>query len=145
MSPARVIRSRRRIAALVQMLLFVFSTSTMLLPCAHPGGAVALTHAVHSAAATTVASPMEQHQHHHDVVTANATAPERQTAPPSQHAPGNSDSACPWVVGCVGMLQFTVDVSWRSVEAATPVTSPVGVTLQYVTTDRDIDSPPPRA
>ena len=122
MSLVRIFHGQRRVLALVQLLLFVFSSSTMLLPCAHASVAV------HDAK-------------QHDVMHHTATTP----VAPTHHAPGVPDSTCPWVVGCVGMLQFALDATWRSIESAPLTTAPVGVTLGYVTTDRDIESPPPRA
>ena len=66
---------------------------------------------------------------------------------PSHHAPGRpmSPTTCPWVVGCVGVMQFAVDTSWHLVERATPPASPVGATLRATFADRDVERRPPRA
>jgi hypothetical protein len=135
MMVVRLLRGQRRVLALVQMLLFVFSSSTMLLPCAQTAAA---------GDATSTATTAAHHHGNHQAADA-AAMPTSGEHPRSHHAPGAPDSVCPWVVGCVGMLQFALDASWTSVESAPLATEPVGRMLGYVTTDRDIESPPPRA
>lgn len=122
----------RRALALVQLLLFVLSTSSVLLPCAHDGGGAhgSPTQAVsHDVASHDMAS--------HDMAS-------RESSSGHESAP-TSSVTCPWVIGCVGMMQFTLDASWRSVESSVVRATPVGATLRFVTVARDIESPPPRA
>lgn len=138
MSLVRMLHGRRRVLALVQLLLFVFSSSTMLLPCAHA-----------SETSRTIVSAdrgdaMDQQAMHHDAMHHDTRHGATSPAAPAHHAPGVPDTACPWVVGCVGMLQFELDATWRSIEFMPLTAAPIGVTLGYVTTDRDIESPPPR-
>lgn len=132
-------RTHRRLLALMQLLLFVFSTSTMLLPCA---GTNTKVHA-----ATDVNARGIDHSAAHSPAHGDSSpAPHNAPAPPAHHAPGSptSTDGCPWVVGCVGMMQFALDDSWRIVEHTPVSLAPVGVTLQRATADRDVESPPPR-
>ena len=69
-----------------------------------------------------------------------ATAPVQQ-APVAPRSP----DACPWVLGCSGMMQLAFEASWRVLESAPAVAAPVGVTLRPAMADRDVESPPPRA
>lgn len=138
-------RVQRRVIALLQLALFVFSTSSSLLPCAFtassPGGAQ--SHDAQSA------SLMESHSASHAVshAVSHEVSHDHSTQRPLHHAPGTpmSSSTCPWVVGCVGMVQFDLDASFRVVESVTVNSAPIGVTLRQMVVDRDVDSPPPRA
>jgi len=121
--------------ALVQLLLFVVSTSTVLLPCAHG----------HDEQRMTAIATHEMTSHDmtsHDMTSHHA----RSHSQPARHgAPATPDASCSWVVGCVGMVQFTLDESWRSVERPALRAAPIGAVLRFVTVDREIESPPPRA
>jgi hypothetical protein len=127
-------RRWRRCSAFVQLALFAFSASTSLLPCANemaasaPGPATTAHHATAPSHATHASetSPVSAAQHH---------AP---TAPPSS-------DACPWVVGCTGMVQFAFESTLRLLETTPVVSAPIGVTLRAVYAERDVESPPPRA
>lgn len=130
-----LLRSRRRVLAFVQLMLFAFSASTSLLPCLHS----AMTHAVGSHGAATAAAPAHHasmpHAPTHDASVAHT---------PVNHAPTH-ETSCPWVVGCAGVAQLSLDAAWRSAEHRASTVAPVGIMLRHVTTDRDIDAPPPRA
>ena len=162
-------RHRRRLLALMQLLLFVFSTSTSLLPCASMDAkamdakamdAKAMANAsAHTVAPTADATAMDGHDMAMRMTmpmttplttpTDDASAVSESATPdaPSHHAPGRpmSPTTCPWVVGCVGVMQFAVDTSWHLVERATPPASPVGATLRATFADRDVERRPPRA
>lgn len=135
--PSRVVR---RAVAAVQLLLFVVSTSAVLLPCAHSDSTHSATsHAAssHSAATADVAS--HEAMMHHEMAPSHDRP--QHTAP---HAPSPT-APCPWVIGCVGMLRIELDATWRTTESLAPTHTPSGVTLAYVTVVKDIESPPPRA
>ena len=157
-------RHRRRLLALMQQLLFVFSTSTSLLPCASMDAkamdAKAMANAsAHTVAPTADATAMDGHDMAMRMTmpmttplttpTDDASAVSESATPdaPSHHAPGRpmSPTTCPGVVGCVGVMQFAVDTSWHLVERATPPASPVGATLRATFADRDVERRPPRA
>lgn len=137
-----LLRSRRRVLAFVQLTLFAFSASTSLLPCLHS----AMAHEVGSHGAATAAAPA----HHEamagmDMPRASASTPHAPTHDaPVDHAPTH-ETSCPWVVGCAGVAQLSLDAAWRSAEHRASTVTPVGIMLRHVTTDRDIDAPPPRA
>lgn len=136
-------RTHRRMLALMQLLLFVFSTSTMLLPCASTSPkshAAADTHASRTDHSVSHGAAQRGGHDHSDIVSQDVPTP------PSHHAPGSptSPDGCSWVIGCVGMMQFALDDSWRAVEHVPVGLAPVGVTLQRATADRDVESPPPR-
>ena len=131
--------------ALVQLLLFVVSTSTALLPCAHGHDEQRMT-----AIATHEMTSHDMTSHDmtsHDMTSHDMTSHDaRSHSQPARHgAPATPDASCPWVVGCVGMVQFTLDESWRSVERPALRAAPIGAVLRFVTVDREIESPPPRA
>ena len=137
-----VVARPRRLTALMHLLLFVFSTSTSLLPCAHEStqDRDGVTTGAHHASMATSAG------HHEAVPHAGVPMAPVSDAPASRgSAPTSPDTTCPWVVGCIGMVQFDLDAPWRATESQGPSTAPVGVTLRQVTADRDVDSPPPRA
>lgn len=128
----------RQLLAFVQLLLFVFSSSTSLLPCAH-GSATngSVTSSAHHPSPITVT---HQHGASHDVshsVVSSDRTPVKSSIPPA-------DTDCPWVVGCAGVVQVDVESPWRTVESSMPDVSPVGLTLRPVAADRDVESPPPR-
>jgi hypothetical protein len=129
-----VLRSvSRRGAAFAQLLLFVFSLSTSLLPCsdARAGGTGASHHL------SPDGSGDGSHVMSHDMAPAET--------PPSNErpAPGN-DMSCPLMIACSGIVQFADDLEWRSVVSSTPTDAPSGLVLARASADRDVDSPPPR-
>jgi len=150
-------RHRRRLFALMQLLLFVFSTSTSLLPCASMEAKAMANASAHTVAPTADATAMGGHDMAMRMpmtmpmttLIDDASAVSESATPdaPSHHAPGRpmSPTTCPWVVGCVGVMQFAVDMSWHLVERATPPASPVGATLRATFADRDVERRPPRA
>ena len=119
--------SRRRVLAVMQLLLFVLSVSTSARPCMHGGTA----HRAHAAVTA------------HDM--AHMSMPNAPPQTPRAPTESSHTDGCPWVVGCAGIAQLADDIAWRSVEHVLPSASPVGVMLREITTDRDIESPPPRA
>ena len=134
----RAFRSRR-VTAVVQLLLFAMSTSTMLLPCAHDSDAT-------PAPAASVASHASERTHAmHGGVEVQTTTSDGRHETPSHHGSAPAHTACPWVVGCAGMVRVDLDAPWRAAENAMPNATPVGVTLRRVIVDRDVESPPPRA
>ena len=144
----------------MQLLLFAFSAGTSLLPCEATGTATGRPH--HAAPSTEasnadalnadarnadaqhVASAASAHAHHaeHAVV---ADVPESASDATSSPAGTPTDAPCPLVVGCIGMMEWTVDVSIRTTESTIVVAAPMGYVLQHTTVARDIASPPPRA
>ena len=145
-------RSRRRVLAFVQLMLFALSASTSLLPCAHATISHAtMSHAAISHGAGSHTTTTANVQAHDDAMTGmdmSDASPSISHAPtkraPVDHAPTH-ETSCPWVVSCAGVAQFSLDAAWRLAEHAASTVAPIGVTLRYVTTDRDIDAPPPRA
>lgn len=135
-------RRWRRYSAFVQLLLFAFSASTSLLPCANDmvTGATKQVANAHKPAPSS-----HEHVSHASHGSQAAPAADAQApASPSHHAPA-SHAACPWVVGCTGMVQFAFESSWRLVETTPIVSAPVGDVLRAVTAEREVESPPPRA
>jgi hypothetical protein len=138
----------RRLSAVVQLMLFAFSASTSLLPCAKDmvtataelvqveQHAAPVSHASHAAHASDGTS----HNASHGASQQDATEP----ASPAHHSP-DSHTACPWVVGCTGMVQFAIESTWHSVETAPVMSAPDGEVLRAVNAERDVESPPPRA
>lgn len=132
------ILSRRRVLAAMHFLLFVFSVTTSTRPCMHTGNATSHGMSAHNMSAHEMSA-------HEMADMSMPAAPTSETpAPHAPTTPWHSDG-CPWVVGCTGVAQLVHDTEWRSVEHVVPTASPVGVTLREITTDRDIESPPPRA
>ena len=132
-------RHRRRFLALIQLVLFAFSASTSLLPCA---SAMPTTATERSTVAHHATSAHSSHDSHDAPKSAST-----ESHAPSHHTPTSptSSAGCAWVVGCTGLVQLAFESSWRVIET-TPVASvPVGVTLRAVTAERDVESPPPRA
>ena len=141
----------RRAVALVQLMLFAFSASTSLLPCgdtsagrddhrplpAHTSPSV--DHAVHQDGTNTSASHMHGHAAQAGAEADLASLP----TTPSDHQRSH-DTTCPWVVGCVGMAQFSLDDELRIAEQPRPSATPAGHIMRRVITHRDIESPPPR-
>jgi len=134
---------------MLHLLVFAFSASTALLPCedAAPG----LRDSHHVAVVSEVASePVAEraapaHALHHAASTSHQHgAVDGEPAAPSTSHDAH-DVACPLVIGCVGMVQWALDVSLRSRELVVGTSVPTGVTLGRVYADRSVDSPPPRA
>ena len=123
--------------ALVQLMLFAMSSSTMMLPCAPEAVTAA------SAAILAPHGSVPMHAAHHDMQV-TGQRPVTGSDAPSQHGSTPAHTACPWVVGCVGMVRVDLDAPWNTVENALPSVSPVGTTLRRVIVDRDVESPPPR-
>lgn len=129
----------RQLAALMQLMLFVFSSSTSMLPCAHrsaSGGPT--TQAVHSHQA-----PAASHQGPHAVPTHKEPTHKEPTH--KEPTPPTTDTTCPWVVGCLGLMCIELDAPWRAVESAASDAVPAAVMLQPATSARDVELPPPRA
>ncbi|MEQ1690359.1 MAG: hypothetical protein ABMA00_03690 [Gemmatimonas sp.] len=129
----------RQLLAFAQLLLFVFSSSTSLLPCAH-GSATngSITSRAHHAPSPTTVT--HQHGASHDLslsVVSSDRTPVKSSIPPA-------DTDCPWVVGCAGLVRVDVESPWRTIESPMPDVAPVGLTLRQVAADRDVESPPPR-
>ena len=127
-------RRWRPFLAVVQLLLFAFSASTSLLPCANDmatGPSEQLATAHHAAP--------QSHESHATHDASGTTA--------AEHTPANHTASgpCPWVVGCSGVVQFTIESSWRLVETTPAVSSPTGLVLRRVYAEREVESPPPRA
>jgi hypothetical protein len=121
-----VLRSvSRRGAAFAQLLLFVFSLSTSLLPCSDARAAGVTAH--------HTSPPAEVHHGSHDVTP----------APEESSVPGN-ETSCPLMIACGGIVQFADDLEWRSVVSSTPTDAPTGLVLARASADLDVDSPPPR-
>jgi len=136
-------RRWRRLSAVVQLLLFAFSASTSLLPCANDMVASkAQVETEHHASAFSHASHTSHAAQLPDAPSQDAPEP---TSPP-HHAPDShtSSGSCPWVVGCTGVVHFTLESSWRLVETTPVVSAPSGVVLRAVYAERDVESPPPR-
>ena len=137
-------RRWRRLSAFVQLALFAFSASTSLLPCATEMSASATgqaTTAHHAAASPASDTEHASHMSHGAVIQ---DAPESMSAAHQVPASSPPSNACPWVVGCTGMVQFAFDATWRLLETAPVVSAPIGVTLRAVYAERDVESPPPR-
>ncbi|MCC6241608.1 MAG: hypothetical protein IT353_02150 [Gemmatimonadaceae bacterium] len=140
----------RRLTALAQLLLFAFSASTSLLPCEATGTVSGRPHHVAMSSAPVVhahgqvadVAMADAHADHtmHRLVENDAALPlETSTTPAPPTAP------CPLVVGCVGMMEWSVDVAIRTTESTIVVAAPLGDMLRHTTVIRDIASPPPRA
>ena len=121
----------------MHLLLFVFSVATTARPCMHGGDA-------HTATMSHEAMSHDMPGHDMTDMSMSHDAPLNTHSTHTPPEPSHTDG-CPWVVGCAGMAQLSVDAAWRSVEHVLPSATPVGVTLREITTDRDIESPPPRA
>ena len=142
-------RRWRRFSAVVQLILFAFSASTSLLPCANDMGAstteqVAIAH--HVANSSPDSHALHASNASHDASSSHASHTTEDASPPA--APvhhGATSSSCPWVVGCTGMAQFEFESSWRVLETTPVVSAPAGVVLRAVTAEREVESPPPRA
>lgn len=130
-------RRWRPLSAVVQLLLFAFSASTSLLPCAND--------MVSSATQLVAEHHASAHASHGSHAAPSQSAPE--PAHSSQHAPASHtpSGSCPWVVGCTGMVQLALETSWRLLETTPVVSAPMGVVLRAVYAERDVESPPPRA
>ncbi len=121
----------RHLLALIHVvLLVVVSTSAAYVPCAH----ATPQHEIDG-------SPVADHSVSHAMMHHGADAPS--TSP--HRTPHSPTTTCPWIMGCVGMIRLELDAAWRSVEGLRSQPAPSSVTLAYVTVDRDIESPPPRA
>ncbi len=129
----RVSSVRRRVLALLHLAVFAFSASTSLLPCENADPRGRMAH--HDALAAG-------HESHHEV-SSSSTGSSPQSSQQGSHQTSH-DSLCPLVIGCVGMVQFSLDASWRSHEASIGAETPRGATLGRVYADRSVDSPPPR-
>ena len=146
----------RRARALIQWLLFLFTVTTPLLPCAHAQGHRP-THAPASvpssdetpvvpAASTDVSMPAG-HVHHHGV----SSATDAPSAPSTSHAPAapvphhsTDASTCLWVMGCAGAVSMHDIDAWVPVMTVVPTAHPSGDVLQHVAALRDLEVPPPR-
>lgn len=147
----------RRAAAVVQLLLFTFSASTSLLPCgetttgrddhrlspAHslPSVDRSVDRSVHQVETDTPSSHVHGHAAH-TASDADLTSPSPTTTPADHQR--SHDSTCPWVVGCIGMAQLSLDNELRVAEQPRLADTPAGIVMRRVMTDRDIESPPPR-
>jgi len=152
---------RRRVLALLQLSVFAFSLSTSLLPCENVD---VLGHVAHHEVPATASMAVSEaipattsHDHAHTPTSDGAVSAHalghassgpshdaQQRATPGSSHQDSHESLCPLVVGCVGMVQGSLDASWRSGEAAVGVETPRGVTLGRAYADRSVDSPPPR-
>ena len=137
-------RRWRRFSAVVQLLLFAFSASTSLLPCASDMVIATSEQATAADPASTHHAPAPTHASH---ASHAATSQDTPKSPSSEHAPPSHtpSGSCPWVVGCSGLAQFTLETSWRLVETTPTVSAPAGVVLRATYAERDVESPPPRA
>ena len=124
---------RRRLMALVQLVLFVFTVSTPLLPCAH---------ATHPGTPATVSTPASHDAMAHDAMAHDAAPATTSHEPP---VPASHGTTCPWVIGCVGVAQPSLDSALRVAEQITPDAPPAGFVLRAISTDRDVELRPPRA
>lgn len=141
----------RRAVALMQLMLFAFSASTSLLPCGDTNAgrddhrplpahiSPSVDHAVHQDATNTSASHMHGHAAHAASEADLASSP----TPPTDHQRSH-DSTCPWVVGCIGMAQLSLDNELQVAEQPRLAGTPAGMVMRRVITHREIESPPPR-
>lgn len=135
----------RRGAALAQLLLFVFSLSTSLMPCSDVRAAGVTAH---HTSPTSASHEVSQHASHelshvpaqvmsHDLAPAETPPSKAPTAP-------DNDMSCPLMIGCSGIAQFADGLEWYIVVSSTPTDAPNGLVLARATVDLDVDSPPPR-
>ncbi len=148
-----VLRSAsRRSAALAQLLLFVFSLSTSLLPCSDArAGGTGVSHHVSPDRSGDRSPPMPHDMSAHqrmseapiDVAASHDLAPAETPTPNERPAPAG-EMSCPLMIACSGIVQFADDLEWRSVVSSTPTDAPTGLVLARASADLDVDSPPPR-
>lgn len=136
MSPVLRFVSRRG-AAFAQLLLFVFSLSTSLMPCSdvRAGGTGASHHL--SPDGSGDGSHVMSLDMAHDMAPA-------ETPPSNERPTQGNDMSCPLMIACGGIVQFADDLEWRSVVSSTPSDAPSGLVLARASADLDVDSPPPR-
>ncbi|MBL0173219.1 MAG: hypothetical protein IPP90_21555 [Gemmatimonadaceae bacterium] len=125
----------------MQLLLFVFSSSTSLLPCLHGSAPTTTATPLHAGHASPPAAQHGASMHVAEGPVLAIDAPAHHEEP----SRSTSDATCPWVVGCVGMVRVDLDAPLRTTEISEPTVTATGVTLRHVTADRDVESPPPRA
>ncbi|MEI6739414.1 MAG: hypothetical protein WCK74_03800 [Gemmatimonadaceae bacterium] len=130
---------RRRILALVQLLLCVLTVGQAARPCPQRGVA-------------TPASAMRQEMASHDMATHDMAthempAHEMPADTPAHDMPAHDmphDAPCTAMPGCAALMPDLPDALWQSTEAEHLVDAPVGAVLPGSHTEREVEAPPPR-
>lgn len=138
--PRATWRRRRRILALVQLLVCVLTIGQSARPCpqrvpTQPASGMSHDMATHDM------SHDNSHDMSHDIATHQMPS-DGPSDRPSHDMP--HDAPCTAMPGCAALMPDLPDALWQSAEAEHPVKAPVGAVLRGSHTEREVEAPPPR-
>ena len=128
-SPRAMGMRRRRVLALVQLLLCVLTVGQAARPCPQGFAAMPIPATPHEMAGHEMAGhEMPSDMPAHDM--------------PAHDMP--HDAPCTAMPGCSALMPELPEALWQSAERLRVVDAPVGAMLRGSDTDREVEAPPPR-